>query len=250
MLVLSRRADESIVFPTLGITVKLLRVDRTKAKLGISAPPNVRILRQEIGADGFETQQEAGTAHEVRNRLNTISLAMLLYQQQADSGQHEAASHTFEKLLEELSEASRDAASREIVAKPSPLRLLLVEDDKRQRELLGGYLRHRGCEIDLAESAPEAARLLADRRQRPDFVLLDLNLPGTDGAETIRTIRHSERGDDLRILAVSASNPESINAKSREELRIDRWFPKPTNPEALLTHMNQRMNGLAQGTRA
>ena len=48
MLVLSRRKDETIVFPELGITVEVIRVDGNKVRLGIKAPESIRILRGEL----------------------------------------------------------------------------------------------------------------------------------------------------------------------------------------------------------
>lgn len=48
MLVLSRRCNETIVFPELGITVEVLRVKGNTVRLGIKAPDSVRILRGEL----------------------------------------------------------------------------------------------------------------------------------------------------------------------------------------------------------
>src|SRR5689334_819088 len=48
MLVLSRRTGEKIVLPTLGITVEVVDVKGGAVRLGIDAPPDVRIMRQEI----------------------------------------------------------------------------------------------------------------------------------------------------------------------------------------------------------
>lgn len=48
MLVLSRRKDESIVLPELGITIEVIRVKGNKVRLGIKAPDSVRILRSEL----------------------------------------------------------------------------------------------------------------------------------------------------------------------------------------------------------
>jgi carbon storage regulator CsrA len=50
MLVLSRRISEKIVFPSLNITVQLLQVKRGMVRLGIEAPPEVAVLRQEVVA--------------------------------------------------------------------------------------------------------------------------------------------------------------------------------------------------------
>ena len=48
MLVLSRRTDEEIVLPDLGVTIKVLRTSGNQIRLGISAPSDVRILRGEL----------------------------------------------------------------------------------------------------------------------------------------------------------------------------------------------------------
>ncbi len=241
MLVLSRRTNESIVFPNLGVSIKLLRVDRAKAKLGISAPPDIRILREEVGSaiSGQLQSADEFSAHEIRNRLNTINLGMLLYQQQLKADQPEAAADTFERVLETLSEVEGRLGQTPL-ASVENLRLLLVEDDRRQRELLADYLRNRGCQIDTAGDTTEALSTIT-ANGAPDFVLLDLSLPGSDGAETIARIRNCEPARNSRILAVSATNPNSIRpVMSDKELGIDRWFPKPTDPEAILEHMSRR----------
>lgn len=50
MLVLSRKAGEAIVFPALGITVKVNTIDygRGRVKLGITAPTDVNVIREEL----------------------------------------------------------------------------------------------------------------------------------------------------------------------------------------------------------
>jgi carbon storage regulator CsrA len=48
MLVLSRRPDEKILLPTLGVTVHLIKVQGGSVKIGIEAPPEVKIHRQEL----------------------------------------------------------------------------------------------------------------------------------------------------------------------------------------------------------
>jgi len=52
MLVLSRKQDEEIVFPELGISVRIIRTKGNQVRLGIEAPSDVRILRGELA---FET---------------------------------------------------------------------------------------------------------------------------------------------------------------------------------------------------
>jgi carbon storage regulator len=48
MLVLTRRVNESVVFPGLGITVRVLSVKGTRVRIGIEAPAEVAVLREEL----------------------------------------------------------------------------------------------------------------------------------------------------------------------------------------------------------
>lgn len=48
MLVLSRRANEAIFFPSLGITLRVVRVRGSIVRLGIEAPPEVKVVRGEL----------------------------------------------------------------------------------------------------------------------------------------------------------------------------------------------------------
>jgi carbon storage regulator CsrA len=51
MLVLSRRVNEKIVLPSLGVTLVVLEVQGKKVRLGISAPADIKIARQEVWHD-------------------------------------------------------------------------------------------------------------------------------------------------------------------------------------------------------
>jgi carbon storage regulator len=48
MLVLSRKCCEKIMFPTLGVSVEVVRIARNKVQLGITAPSDVSVHRQEV----------------------------------------------------------------------------------------------------------------------------------------------------------------------------------------------------------
>ena len=54
MLVLSRRPDQQIVFPSIGVSIKLLKVRGAVAKIGIDAPRDLKILRDEVSAKQAE----------------------------------------------------------------------------------------------------------------------------------------------------------------------------------------------------
>lgn len=61
MLVLSRKRDEALVFPALGIEVRVLEIRWDRVRIGIDAPENVRVLRDELLDDDVTEETDAGT---------------------------------------------------------------------------------------------------------------------------------------------------------------------------------------------
>ena len=95
MLVLSRREDDKIVFPNLGITVEVLRIAGRSVRLGVKAPANVRVLRHELAETkrgvvrvSSSTDIAAGpiSDHGLRNRLNKATIGLSLVQKHAGVG--------------------------------------------------------------------------------------------------------------------------------------------------------------------
>src|SRR3954465_4035977 len=100
MLVLSRGRNDKIVFPTLGISVEILRVAGNKVRLGIEAPQEVPVHRHELtermDAGGEENSTVKFPApklsrarqlnHAMRNRLNAASLGLHLLHKKLEIG--------------------------------------------------------------------------------------------------------------------------------------------------------------------
>jgi len=84
----------------------------------------------------------------------------------------------------------------------SPGRILVVEDNPKNLKLVRDVLRFSGYEVIEATSGEDGVRLAA--AEEPDLILMDLQLPGIDGAEALRRIRASERTRDVPVVAVTA----------------------------------------------
>ena len=84
----------------------------------------------------------------------------------------------------------------------NPGRILVVEDNPKNLKLVRDVLRFSGYEVIEATSGEDGVRLAAS--EDPDLILMDLQLPGIDGAEALRRIRAGERSRAVPVVAVTA----------------------------------------------
>lgn len=82
------------------------------------------------------------------------------------------------------------------------VRILLVEDNEMNSDMLTRRLRRRGYQVSLATDG-EAAIAMA-RELRPHLILMDISLPLIDGHEAIRRIRREEQTTPVPIIALTA----------------------------------------------
>jgi CheY-like chemotaxis protein len=111
-------------------------------------------------------------------------------------------------------------------------RVLVVDDDADIRLLVAELLRLTGYEVDTAASGVEAlARLTGG--QRPDLVLLDVQMPELDGWDTLRGIRADEALRDLPVvLCTVKSGP--VDTALGWTLGCDGYVVKPFAIDALV----------------
>lgn len=246
MLVLGRKEDQKIRFPGLGITVQVLRVNGASVRLGVEAPTEVRIIRDELPQ--HESEQPSSPTrvirlpqnlrHELRNELNSISIALHLFKEEMDAGYRQDAESTFSQLVARLESIScNKALSREGVAagRATNLTALLAEDEPNEREMLAGFLRLQGYRVDTAADGLEALEYL-ESNEKPSVVLVDMRMPRCDGLTAIRRIRENPAFDGTKIFAISGSTPEE-NQMNVEREGVDGWFMKPLNPKSLVDAM-------------
>jgi len=111
------------------------------------------------------------------------------------------------------------------------VKILIVDDDRELRELVGFVVRRAGYEVLEAEDGPEAVRRHA--AARPDLVILDVNLPGFDGFEVCRRIR-AESDTPVMMLTVRGEESDQVRGL---DLGADDYLAKPFSPTALLARV-------------
>ena len=228
MLVVSRRPQEKINFPTLGITIQILRVTGSTAKLGIDAPPEVKILRDEVCPGLESTAKAKKEKHDLANVLSKVTLAIHLARKQWEAGRQLDANVTLEQALHSLDNLEQTQSTH---STPLRCRALIVDDDANERELLAGLLGMNGCDCATAADGVAAMDYL-ESGDRPDVVLLDMSMPRCNGPETLRRIRADHRLNGVHVFSVSSTSPEDLQIPDGPK-GFDAWFPKPLNPRRL-----------------
>jgi DNA-binding response OmpR family regulator len=106
--------------------------------------------------------------------------------------------------------------------------VLVVDDERKIRELVRSYLERAGIDVVTTGSGAEALELAA--RARPDLVVLDLGLPDVPGDEVARELRS---GGDMPILMLTARAAEADRVRGLE-LGADDYVTKPFSPRELV----------------
>jgi two-component system cell cycle response regulator DivK len=107
-------------------------------------------------------------------------------------------------------------------------RILVVEDNPKNLKLVRDVLTYAGYEVIEATSGEDGVRLAAETA--PDLILMDLQLPGIDGAEALRQIRTVEQGVPVVAVTAFAMNNDRTRAF---EAGFDGYVEKPISVRAL-----------------
>jgi two-component system response regulator MtrA len=114
-------------------------------------------------------------------------------------------------------------------------RILVVDDDAALAEMLTLVLHNDGFQSRIVARGDEA--LAAFREYKPDLVLLDLMLPGTDGIEVCRQIR-AESGVPIVMLTAKS---DTVDVVVGLESGADDYVAKPFKPKELIARIRARM---------
>jgi two-component system, OmpR family, phosphate regulon response regulator OmpR len=112
------------------------------------------------------------------------------------------------------------------------IRILIVDDDQRHRDLLVKYLGKEGYDVKAVADAPTMDKQLA--RDRYDLVVLDLMLPGEDGLSICRRLRTQQSAPAIIMLTAKGDDVDRIVGL---EMGADDYLPKPFNPRELLARI-------------
>ncbi|MFN8475825.1 MAG: response regulator transcription factor [Anaerolineae bacterium] len=120
---------------------------------------------------------------------------------------------------------------------------LVIEDEAKIAKLARDYLENSGFRVVTAGDGQTG--LAAARHERPDIIILDLNLPGLDGLDVCRTLR---RESDVPIIMLTA-RVEETDRLIGLELGADDYITKPFSPRELVARVRAVLRRVRGGVR-
>src|SRR5919202_1086373 len=130
------------------------------------------------------------------------------------------------------SPSSRSSSSSTAAGGTKSARILVVEDNVDTARGMARLLKLLGHEVAVAHSGPEGIEVA--RAHRPDYVLLDIGLPGMDGYEVASRLRREACCRDAVIIAISGYGQEEDRRRSKEA-GVDHHLIKPLDHDALIS---------------
>jgi DNA-binding response OmpR family regulator len=122
------------------------------------------------------------------------------------------------------------------------LKVTIVDDDRDTRELLAVALESEGFEVS---AAANGLRLIASLQlNRPDVILLDVNMSWIDGFELCRAVKKNESFRDIPVIFVSGRSSSEDLARGRE-VGASAYFVKPLDLDALIARIRALVPGAA-----
>lgn len=124
------------------------------------------------------------------------------------------------------------------------MKVLLIEDNARNRYLATFLLEARGHEVVAAESGPLGIELAA--KVHPDVILLDIQLPGMDGYAVARLLKSHSQLSHIPIVAVTSyamvGDREKVMASGAEG-----YIEKPIDPDTFVSQIESFLSARREG---
>ncbi len=123
--------------------------------------------------------------------------------------------------------------------------ILVVDDEEDILELVEMNLKREGYDVLTTLNAEEAIELA--KNKKPEMILLDLMLPGMDGLEACKILRHNAKTHQIPIVMLSAKSQDS-DIVSGLELGADDYVTKPFSPKVLIARVRRLLNRKVEKT--
>ena len=117
-------------------------------------------------------------------------------------------------------------------------KILLVEDNEMNRDMLSRRLQRKGYQVTIATDGQQGVEMAT--ADLPALILMDMSLPVLDGWEATRRIKADERTRHIPIIALTAHAMQGDEVKAKEA-GCDDYDTKPVELPRLLGKIEQRL---------
>ena len=234
MLVLSRKENERLIFPSLGISIEVSQIRGNKVRLGIDAPADVPVLREELAdlkgleftPDDLSSENRLKMITEVhRAGLASVTHSLNSLHRHLDSdADGQAFVLDIFRQLQGVQKAVADSLSDDR-SEPVP-HALLIQRASSERDLLASCLRFGGIEVITSASREDAEGYLS-LHSCPDFAIIDSVEASTDFIDVLRTRPY----DQMQLFGLG------------EIPALAHCFPRPLNAETLVEKLTRDFAG-------
>lgn len=272
MLVLTRRENERIVLPTLQTSIQVVRIAGSTVRLGIEAPPEVPVLREELLhalEHGTQKLQDPACQQEFRREeipcrnpsesegrvdyeklLDCVAVAFELLETQLSRGQMDAARETIRKALFHVAAARRElrpAHATGETGRESPSQkervALVVQNLKKSHRPIAPVLERAGYKVRVVANGCQALDYLA-HHSRPELIILDFD--DADAArktpcDTVRALQEIRQNPGLKgvkVIALGSRSPAELQV-TIGPFGVDQWVQTERQAELFLRQLDK-----------
>ena len=148
---------------------------------------------------------------------------------------------TTDKIVSSDRETIKEDAGAVLKEDVAPRRILLIEDNDLNRQMLDDYLVFCGYQVLSLADGSGFFQVLADFK--PHLILLDLRLPNIDGYALLQQIQQGSDWQHIPIIVVSAF-AFRVDQQRALSLGVRRYFVKPVNLNDLKQAIQDELHGL------
>jgi carbon storage regulator CsrA len=274
MLILGRRPNQSIVFPSCGITVRILDVNGRVAKIGIEAPRRVEIMRGElvpastaVSYDDNSLGSEQEDAHEdvslmqFSQRLAEIKSMLHAFQQYRAMGNEAKADQILADLLEGVAGLDRDCmqcepervqASTEsvtdFVSEPladyrsasmraeSTRYVLVVHSPDKPCDFSHRASEYHGYQICSVNCMTSAQQAIACNEPF-DFIVCNVSSEDSESRRFVESVRAKSQYERSKLFVVRGGASTLEQIQTAHKSGIDGWLTEPLSSAELWNHI-------------
>ncbi|MCP4192477.1 MAG: carbon storage regulator [Planctomycetaceae bacterium] len=231
MLALTRKENERLLFPTLGVSVAVVRIQGNRVRIGVDAPADIPVLREEIAdLKGIEFTPDPSASearliamtkllgeklHATAGKLNRLHEHL----QDDPDGQGQVLN-----IYRELQDLERGIHEPETTEAETP-HALLINRNANERELLASCLRFGGFEVAAAPNTGAAFDYLS-LHACPDFALIDTADATSEFTEQLRS---NQACSQMKLFGIGEPHAACTDGS----------FPRPIDAEILVGELTR-----------